>query len=47
MPDHLKDAQNTEEFQKYLTTFVKTKEKQHRRKIIKEVMTAFTLMMAG
>ncbi len=47
MPEHLKDAPETEEFHNYLQSFVKTKEKQHRRKVLSEVMTSLSLMIAG
>ncbi len=47
MPEHLKNTPNTKEFQKYLQTFVKSKERQHRRKVIQEIAASVALMMAG
>ena len=47
MPDQLKNQPNSKEFQKYLQNFVKTKERQHRRKVLREIVTSFALMIAG
>jgi hypothetical protein len=47
MPEHLKNAQNTKEFDKYLSNFIKRKESQHRQKVLKEVASSLTLMIAG
>ena len=47
MPEHLKNAPESEEFQKYLQSFIKRKEKQHRRKVLSEVAASLSLMIAG
>lgn len=47
MPEHLKSAQNSKEFEKYLSTFVKKKERQHRKKVAQEVLASALLMIAG
>lgn len=47
MPEHLKSAQNSKEYQSYLNNFVKKKERQHRLKVVKETFTAALLMVAG
>ena len=47
MPDHLKNAPNTKEFQKYLESFVKKHERQHRKKLLKEIVNTAFLMIAS
>lgn len=47
MPEHLKNAANTKEFEKYIKNFIKRKESQHRKKVLKEAATSLTLMLAG
>lgn len=47
MPEHLKDAPESEEFQMYLRSFIERKEKQHRRKVASEVVASLSLMIAG
>lgn len=47
MPEHLKSAPNSKEFQKYLNGFVKDKERQHRKKVMKEILASALLMIAG
>ena len=47
MPEHLKSAPESEEFQSYLKTFVKQKEQLHRKKVLREAMTTLALMIAG
>lgn len=47
MPEHLKDAPNSKEFQKYLNGFIKKKERQHRRKVMQEIAASVALMIAG
>jgi hypothetical protein len=47
MPEHLKSAQNSKEFQKYLNNFVKKKERSHRRKVAQEIVASALLMIAG
>ena len=47
MPEHLKSAPNSKEFQKYLNNFVKTKERNHRRKVMQEIAASALLMIAG
>lgn|GEM_PF-2914117 len=47
MPEHLKDAPETEEFQHYLRSFRERQEKQHRRRVASEVLASLSLMIAG
>lgn len=47
MPEHLKNAPNSKEFDKYLKSFMKRKERQHRRKVLQEIATSALLMIAG
>ena len=47
MPEHLKNTPDTKEFQKYLQTFVKKKERQHRKRVIQQIAASVALMMAG
>jgi hypothetical protein len=47
MPEELKSAPNSKEFNRYLNTFVKRKERQHRKKVAQEVVAAALLMIAG
>lgn len=47
MPEHIKSAPNSKEFQSYLNSFVKKKERAHRRKVVKEVVASALLMIAG
>lgn len=47
MPEHIKSAPNSKEFQNYLNGFVKKKERAHRRKVVKEVVASALLMIAG
>ncbi len=47
MPEHLKSATNTKEFDSYLKSFVKKKEQQHRKKVLHEIATSLALMLAG
>lgn len=47
MPEHLKSAPNSKEFQKYLNNFVKKKERTHRRKVVQEIAASALLMIAG
>jgi hypothetical protein len=47
MPEHLKSAPNSKEFQKYLSNFVKKKERTHRRKVMQEIAASALLMIAG
>jgi hypothetical protein len=47
MPEHLKSAKNSKEFQSYLSNFIKTKERQHRQKVVKQFFASIFLMMAG
>lgn len=46
MPENLKNNTNSKEFQKYLQTFVKSKERQHRRKVMQEIAASVVLMIA-
>ncbi|HMS31440.1 MAG TPA: hypothetical protein PJ984_03520 [Candidatus Saccharibacteria bacterium] len=47
MPEHLKSAPESKEFQSYLKSFVKQKEQLHRKKVLREAMTTLALMIAG
>jgi hypothetical protein len=47
MPEHIKSAPNSKEFQQYLNNFVKKKERQHRKKVLQQVATSIALMIAG
>lgn len=47
MPEHLKDAPDTEEFQHYLRSFRERQEKTHRKKVISELLASISLMIAG
>lgn len=47
MPEHLKSAPESKEFQSYLKGFVKEKEQLHRKKVLREAMTTLALMIAG
>lgn len=47
MPEHLKNAPETKEFDNYLKNFVRAKEQQHRKKVMREIATSIALMMAG
>lgn len=47
MPEHLKDAPDTEEFQHYLRSFRERQEKSHRRKVVSEAVSSLSLMIAG
>ena len=47
MPEQLKNNPSSKEFQKYLQTFVKKKERQHRRKVMQEIAASVALMIAG
>ncbi len=44
MPEHLKHAQNTKEFDEYLKSFVKQRERQHRYKVLREIAASIALM---
>ncbi len=46
MPEQLKGASNSPEFEKYLKTFIKKKERQHRLKVVQEIATSVSLMLA-
>ncbi len=47
MPEQLKNAPNSKEFQKYLNDFIKNKERQHRKKVMQEIAASALLMIAG
>ncbi len=47
MPEHLKNAPNSKEFEKYIQGFIKRKERQHRTKVLKEAALSLSLMLAG
>lgn len=47
MPEQLKNAPNSKEFQKYLNSFIKNKERQHRKKVMQEIAASALLMIAG
>lgn len=47
MPEHLKDAPNSKEFDKYLQSFIKRKERTHRKNVMREIVTSISLMLAG
>ena len=46
MPEQLKGASNTPEFEKYLKTFIKKKEREHRLKVVQEIAISASLMIA-
>jgi hypothetical protein len=47
MPDHLKDAQNTKEFENYLKNFIQRKEREHKVKVVQEAATSLSLMFSA
>lgn len=47
MPEQLKNNPNSKEFNSYLNSFIKRKERQHRRKVIQEIASSTLLMIAG
>lgn len=47
MPETLKNNPNSKEFNKYLNTFLKRKERQHRKKVVQEIAASALLMIAG
>lgn len=47
MPEQLKLNPNSKEFDKYLQTFVQKKDRQHRRKVMREIAASIALMIAG
>lgn len=47
MPEQLKNAPQSPQFQKYLTSFIKRKERAHRRKVMREVLSSVGLMIAS
>lgn len=47
MPEQLKNNPDSKEFNKYLNSFVKRKERQHRVKVMQEIASSALLMIAG
>lgn len=47
MSDQLRNNPNSKEFQKYLEGFVRTKERQHRKKVMQKIAASVALMIAG
>lgn len=47
MPESLKNAPESKEFQSYIRNFVATKEREHRKKVLREIASSFALMIAG
>lgn len=47
MPEQIKNQPNSKEFDKYLSNFMKRKERQHRRKVMQEIAASVALMIAG
>lgn len=47
MPEQLKNKPNSKEFNKYLKSFMKQRERSHRKKVLQEVATSLALMIAG
>lgn len=45
MPEHLKSTPDTKEFDHYLRSFVKTKERQYRRKVLREVAHSLSMIV--
>lgn len=47
MPEQLKNNPDSKEFQQYLVNFLKDKERQHRKKVMREIADSVSLMIAG
>ncbi len=47
MSDQLKSNPDSKEFNKYLQNFVRTKERLHRKKVMREIASSVALMIAG
>ena len=47
MPEHLKNAQNTKEFENYLSNFMRRKEREHKVKVAKSAATSLSLMFTA
>lgn len=47
MPEQLKNQPNSKEFNKYLNSFLRKKERQHRHKVMRDIATSVALMIAG
>jgi hypothetical protein len=47
MPEHLKNAPNSKEFDTYLKNFMKKKVRQHRHKYLKDALSSFALMITA
>lgn len=46
MPESLKNKPNSKEFKKYLSSFVKNKERLHRKKVLHEIVDSALLIIA-
>ena len=47
MPEQIKNSPDSKEFQQYLQGFIQKKERQHRKKVVREIVTSIALMIAG
>lgn len=47
MPEEIKNKPESKEFQKYIQKFLRTKEREHRHKVLREVAASVSLMIAG
>lgn len=47
MPEKLKNNPDSKEFKKYLNSFIRRKESQHRKKVVQEIASSALLMIAG
>jgi hypothetical protein len=47
MPEQIKNKPDSKEFNQYLNSFIKRKERQHRRKVMQEIASSALLMIAG
>ena len=47
MPDHLKNAPNSKEFDKYLKNFMKRKMRLHRQKAVREIAGSIAFMISA
>lgn len=47
MPENLKNAPNSKEFDKYLRNFMKKKVRQHRRNTMREILSSVAAMITA
>lgn len=47
MPEQIKNNPDSKEFHQYLQGFIQKKERQHRKKVMREIATSLALMFAS